>query len=434
LRSLHLSKLKESFILNGITIGLIILFLVNVAFPISFPPKTSANALVEDKSSKGYFALSRLSELLRIEGSEGSLMRPITSDYLSSCSILVLTGISSGDLAYSSEEASIIDDWVKGGGNLFLMTHVGCATDLNTVSKYFGLSFNSQKISGVTIGSFSSHYITQNIDRIHYDWGCSFSVSDDWEVFATYSDEPVLAVAEVGKGRIVAVGALIAQDYEIEEYPENCQLVARIMSWFFGLKEHPGGLCFSNFTDVFVKDGVFQASIVYGEKFDQPGSYDMRKLKDAFASLAENSSINFIADTKYSSVDLLKGPLVIIGRPDYNAFLQELNTQDSYPRFVLENGRYYIETIDGHRYQYDEKNGTTWGLIQLIWDNESSRPILLIEGIDRDLEHFSTLMSHIYSWFSRQLNYLLLRKSHSLILKLSPSGINYWKTSIENEF
>jgi len=186
--------------------------------------------------------------------------------------------------------------------------------------------------------------------------------------------------------------------------------------------EHPGGLCFSNLTDVFVKNACFFATFVFGENApttDLVGGIRIgERLTVEFPRSCFSNTPYWYAiyDTTYASSDLVEGPLVIIGRPDTNLFWQKFNTNSSWAYFSIENGKYFIKTCDGHEYR--NSTSITGAIVQLIWDDENNRPVLLIGGLD------GTATYAACDWLANNMDYVFKQNVHAFILKITSGNVS----------
>ena len=139
--------------------------------------------------------------------------------------------------SFSDEEEAAIRDFVKDGGGLIIfgeggprMRSINIITPINNISAMFGIQFNEdtvvdpeRKIEGfdlweqLVISNFNLHPVTRGVRSIGYLYGCSLTLKGSAIPLAfgaeTTSadgkegkDVVVLAAAEYGKGRVVAMG------------------------------------------------------------------------------------------------------------------------------------------------------------------------------------------------------------------------------------
>jgi hypothetical protein len=187
--------------------------------------------------SEGY---SILAEALRDEGFTVGENRASLSSGLSAARVLVIVYLGRH---LASDELSAIDNFVKNGGGLLILgdCNYNYGSDeyvyLNTLSKKFGIVFNSDTVvdpddsvashhKKIVIHDFAEQYITLGTGEIKYVWGSSLTVAPPAEALA-FSDEdswadrnknsildsterrgplPVVAASEFGQGRVVAIG------------------------------------------------------------------------------------------------------------------------------------------------------------------------------------------------------------------------------------
>lgn len=156
----------------------------------------------------------------------------ISSSLLSGHDILVLMIPYRG---FSDDEKEAIQDFVKNGGGLIIfgehgpyMDYKGITNPVNSISTLFGIEFNSDAVSDpenridedgwiFMITNFKSHPVTKGVETIVYVSGCSLKVKSPATGLAFGSptavadgqegrDIVVLAAAEYGKGKVLAIG------------------------------------------------------------------------------------------------------------------------------------------------------------------------------------------------------------------------------------
>ena len=349
--------------------------------------------------------------------SVASLPRPLASSNFRNCTILVLSGYSTNSLgSFSNSEATLILNWLLNGGSLLLMPLN--EADLNIVSKHFGITFISPSIEKQNITIFSHHDVVKGINRVYIRYGCAqLNVTSPAEAIAfTDNGKPVIAISRHGKGRIIAISTQDLIDNWFFEgnnelFYDNALLMKNIIDWLTET-EHKYAqpeLCFSNSTDQFIPNNCLDAVFVVGRDAPTIDMVGMVIVYEAFNNLAKTPDARAIYDTDYASSDLVEGPLVIIGRPDTNLFWQKFNTNSSWAYFSVENGKYFIKTSDGHEYR--NSTGVTWAVIQLVWDPEKNRPVLLIGGLDGYATHGACY------WFAHYIDHIIIKNVHAFILK-----------------
>jgi hypothetical protein len=120
-------------------------------------------------------------------------------------------------VALTAGEVTALHDFVTAGGGLLLIgtdystTWGFNSTNLNPVSEEYGITFNLDAWLGSTI-DLTAHQLTQDVSSIHvnYDYklrACSMTVESPATVIASGAGNPIVAVAEAGAGRVVAVSA-----------------------------------------------------------------------------------------------------------------------------------------------------------------------------------------------------------------------------------
>lgn len=188
--------------------------------------------------SAGY---SILAEALRDEGfTVGENRIPLSLSGLSGAKVLVIVYLGQ---PLTSDELSTVDSFVRSGGGLLILGDCNYSYGseeyghLNTLSRKFGIAFNSDTVvdpddsvashhKKIVIHDFVDHYITLGTGEIKYVWGSSLEVTPPAEALA-FSDEdswadrnknnipdsterrgalPVVAASEFGQGRVVAIG------------------------------------------------------------------------------------------------------------------------------------------------------------------------------------------------------------------------------------
>jgi tetratricopeptide (TPR) repeat protein len=139
--------------------------------------------------------------------------------------------------SFSDEEEKVVKDFVRDGGGLIIlgeggprMRRVNIYNPINNISRIFGIQFNDdyvvdpqRKIEGfsleeqLVISNFKSHPVTKDVKSIGYLYGCSLTLESSATALAFGAstttadgkkgkDIVVLAAAEYGKGRVVAMG------------------------------------------------------------------------------------------------------------------------------------------------------------------------------------------------------------------------------------
>jgi len=119
-------------------------------------------------------------------------------------------------------EVTAVHNFVNAGGGLLMVgvdhTVIGweyTAANLNPISETYGITFHEDRWVGKVLESESQlvdHHLTYDISSFNSDCdqlkGCTITVSGPATTIGTnHKDEDVLAIAESGNGRVVAVGS-----------------------------------------------------------------------------------------------------------------------------------------------------------------------------------------------------------------------------------
>jgi hypothetical protein len=119
-------------------------------------------------------------------------------------------------------EVTAVHNFVNAGGGLLMVgvdyTNIGweyTAANLNPISETYGITFHENRWLGKVLeseGQLVDHHLTYDISSFNSDCdqlkGCTITVSSPATLIATnHKDEEVLAIAEPGSGRVVAVGS-----------------------------------------------------------------------------------------------------------------------------------------------------------------------------------------------------------------------------------
>ncbi len=124
-------------------------------------------------------------------------------------------------------EIDVLTRYVKAGGGLFLLSlsggDRGLMNNLSKLSKTFGIEFDNTAVkdersnAGLPtmpfVSNLTAHPCTEDVQDLLYPSGCSLKVSGSAVVLASTSDladpanQPVIAAAEHGKGRVICSGS-----------------------------------------------------------------------------------------------------------------------------------------------------------------------------------------------------------------------------------
>ena len=217
------------------------------------------------------YSYSKFASILEDRGYEVKTLNssPITSEKLNNCSIFVIPAPTK---PFDANEIHVIREFVSNGGSLLLINEWGGdfrqGTNLNDLSKSFGISFNNDTVNDPTnnfhntpsyalIHKFSGHYITKDVNEFLYPAGCSLVANNSiaWADDDSYTTLPniplvskaekepgditVLAATNFERGRVVCIGdGDFCDDLDIDgngkanigEY-DNKKLVLNIVEW-----------------------------------------------------------------------------------------------------------------------------------------------------------------------------------------------------------
>lgn len=163
---------------------------------------------------------------------------------------------SSYDTSFSKEEVKNIEEFVREGGGLFVVGEHSAGEwgdNLSEMLSFSGISLNNDTLksikddvdSHILVQHFScsdivEHPLTAGISEITFHRGCSLSVKGDARgLIRAPNGEWVMAVQEVGKGRVAVIG-----DSDLFSIPyigarNNALLFVQTIYWLSGLKSYP---------------------------------------------------------------------------------------------------------------------------------------------------------------------------------------------------
>ncbi|UCE10163.1 MAG: hypothetical protein JSW61_14525 [Candidatus Thorarchaeota archaeon] len=174
----------------------------------------------------------------------------ILAKKIAECKVLVFGCPNSSKLR--QPEVDTLKRFVENGGGLFLLSlsggDRGLMNNMSKISEGFGISFENTAIkdernnAGLPtmpiISDITAHPITDDVRELLIPSGCTLKVTEKATVIACTSDtadppkQPVIAVAEHGKGRILCVGS-----YEIFrrggglQHPGNKTFAVNAFRW-----------------------------------------------------------------------------------------------------------------------------------------------------------------------------------------------------------
>jgi tetratricopeptide (TPR) repeat protein len=166
--------------------------------------------------------------------------------------------------AYSEEELTAIRTFVEEGGGLIIfsdggdrMRELGITRPINQVSTMFGIQFNQDEVndpekniraldSDPLIQTFARHPVTEGVETIAFLWGCSLTLTPPAIPLAfgnptSYADGKkgkdvmVLAAADYGRGRVVAMGdydfLVVFPDMDCLSFEDDGKLGLNMFTW-----------------------------------------------------------------------------------------------------------------------------------------------------------------------------------------------------------
>ena len=213
-------------------------------------------------------------------------------------------------------EVTAVQDFVSAGGGLLMVgvdyTSSGwgyTAANLNPISETYGITFHEDRWLGKVLeseGQFVDHHLTYDISSFNSDCdqlkGCSITVSSPATSIATnHKDEDILAIAEPGSGRVVAVGSAApfiiyrhGASWQIEP-DDHFQFSLNVIDWLTGNEERKvdppekaiikvgsgPSLNSSEIEEYAVFNGVYHDHTTYSDGRDTPLNMMIRSLEVA---------------------------------------------------------------------------------------------------------------------------------------------------------
>ncbi len=291
-----------------------------------------------------------LSGILSQLESKGYIVRPWGEeiDYflLSNCDVLVLYIPSK---PYDKEEKESIAQFVENGGNLIIfgehlefMEEKNIAGVINGISSDFGIEFNKDTVLDTErnreendchpiISDFTKHPVTKDVESIEYICGCSLKLESSAIPLAFGNptttageqkgkDVVVLAFAEYGKGRVLAVGDtdfLSGSDVsgnDVENFlslMDNKKLGLNMFEWLASIKRltmeadelaSEGHTLFSQHEYPQAKSKFEAASENYRKVFDNQEVAEMQEMIDK-CDAALNAEVAYQRGTDYYNTE-----------------------------------------------------------------------------------------------------------------------------------
>ena len=180
---------------------------------------------------------------------------------------------------------------------------------------------------------------------------------------------------------------------------------------------------------LFFVDGYFTTSFGYGSEANPIDTLGGTIVNAWFISQAtEGTNVHVLTDDEVTSVNEVLGPLIAVGGPAVNFFWSEYNSPSSWTYFTS-NGIDWTIVADGNEY-YKEGNYvyeggsetevvTDYAIVQLIWDEENNRPVLLIAGISGHATKAAC------EWFYNNAEDII-SEVHAYILEIRNYGDGTW--------
>jgi hypothetical protein len=202
----------------------------------------------EDYSLSGNYV--KLTEFMKDHGfALTEIKLPFNKDNLGNARVLVLT-INAKE-AYSKTEVESIISFVRGGGGVLALCDAKNFdhSRINSVLEPFGMvcgkGVEIQQV-GLTKVTISSDSIFNGISEISFKWVGQVKIRDKTGahvVESSIDDKPIdiISVAEIEKGRVVAIGDMnIFADSLFPKNPENQKLALAVFKWLSSNNEANG--------------------------------------------------------------------------------------------------------------------------------------------------------------------------------------------------
>lgn len=224
-------------------------------------PSLAVSLSLRTNESPRYYSYAHVAELIRsrFQGECDRLSQgPFTEEALAGVDLLILNhfcrsthehiGVG-GEGTLSPEEIAAVARAVEGGMGLLVLGDFEIDTwgsNVNEVLVPFGLKLNNdtatvevstarwqERLAVFEVTSIEEHPVTQGVGKVSYCSGCTISLLDERAkpVIATADGAVLVAAAEVGQGRVIAVGDsdLFAEPFIT--YNDNTLLLVRTLEW-----------------------------------------------------------------------------------------------------------------------------------------------------------------------------------------------------------
>lgn len=123
-------------------------------------------------------------------------------------SIMLSVSCGASDSAYSREEAEVLFEYVNSGGALLLIgehDQVESGQNLDLVAKKFGLDLSNEPYYH-GVNTFDYHPIIYGVNSLDFQGAGTITITPPATAVGWHDSSVTVAVVEVGKGRVVAVG------------------------------------------------------------------------------------------------------------------------------------------------------------------------------------------------------------------------------------
>ncbi|HKV08245.1 MAG TPA: TauD/TfdA family dioxygenase [Thermoanaerobaculia bacterium] len=224
-------------------------------------PSLAISLSLRTNEAPRYYSYAHVAELIRsrfqsecIRLSQG----PFTDEVLSGADLLILNHFCSsshkhlgvgGEGTLSPEEIAAVARAVEKGMGLLVLGDFEIDTwgsNVNEVLAPFGLRLNNdtatvqvatarwqERLAVFEVSGFPEHPVTQGVHKVSYCSGCTISLLDGRAkpLIATADGAVLMAAADVGSGRVIAVGDsdLFAEPFLT--YNDNTLLLVRTLEW-----------------------------------------------------------------------------------------------------------------------------------------------------------------------------------------------------------
>jgi tRNA A-37 threonylcarbamoyl transferase component Bud32 len=204
---------------------------VKVLWDISHGPRTSSDG-GEYTPESLYWPL-----ILGLAGQDFQdfLVTSTGLDDLNNYDILVLAATSATQKAYSQAEADAIEQFVRAGHGLLILSDIPDFGNLaNSVGGRFGINFGNVTSDGPT--SYLDAPFFSNINAVNFLFGGgTFQVSTPSQIAARDQDgHAVIAFCECNPGRVVAIGDSNLWDARGLDQADNQRFASNVFNWLAG--------------------------------------------------------------------------------------------------------------------------------------------------------------------------------------------------------